>query len=125
VKVYNRKATPTGNHDYLDFSGSSHLKELREKEGLGAKEKPSDERDHAECNGEHDALAVDPETPLLFVLNDELGFRGPRFGCGMAQCGACTFIMRGPGGGGVMPVSAVGQDEVTAEWSATLTLGLL
>jgi hypothetical protein len=35
--------------DYLDFSGGSHLKELRQKEGLGAKEKPSDERDHAEC----------------------------------------------------------------------------
>jgi hypothetical protein len=35
--------------DYLDFSGGSHLKELRQKEGLGAKGKPSDERDHAEC----------------------------------------------------------------------------
>jgi aerobic-type carbon monoxide dehydrogenase small subunit (CoxS/CutS family) len=41
-------------------------------------------------NGKHHTLAVDPETPLLFVLNDELGLRGPRFGCGMAQCGACT-----------------------------------
>jgi nicotinate dehydrogenase subunit A len=59
-------------------------------------------------------LNVDPETPLLFVLNDELGLRGPRFGCGMAQCGACTVIMRGQVVRScVMPVSAVGRDEVT------------
>jgi nicotinate dehydrogenase subunit A len=65
-------------------------------------------------NGKHHNLAVDPETPLLFVLNDELGLRGPRFGCGMAQCGACTVIMRGQVVRScVMPVSAVGQDEVT------------
>jgi nicotinate dehydrogenase subunit A len=59
-------------------------------------------------------LDVDPDTPLLFVLNDELGLRGPRFGCGMAQCGACTVILRGQVVRScVMPVSAVGQDEVT------------
>src|ERR1700682_2193840 len=63
--------------------------------------------------GEHD-VQVDPETPLLFVLNDELGLRGPRFGCGMAQCGACTVIIRGQVVRScVMPVSAVGRDEVT------------
>jgi aerobic-type carbon monoxide dehydrogenase small subunit (CoxS/CutS family) len=65
-------------------------------------------------NGKHHTLAVDPETPLLFVLNDETGLRGPRFGCGMAQCGACTVIMRGQVVRScVIPVSAVGQDEVT------------
>src|ERR1039457_6901625 len=65
-------------------------------------------------NGKHHTLAVDPETPLLFVLNDELGLRGPRFGCGMAQCGTCTVIMRGQVVRScVIPVSAVGQDEVT------------
>ena len=36
-------------------------------------------------NGRHQTVSIDPETPLLFVLNDELGLRGPRFGCGMAQ----------------------------------------
>ena len=41
-------------------------------------------------NGQQHLVEVDPETPLLFVLNDELELRGPRFGCGMAQCGACT-----------------------------------
>ena len=65
-------------------------------------------------NGQQHIVAVDLETPLLFVLNDELGLRGPRFGCGMAQCGACTVIMRGHAVRScVMSVSAVGQDEVT------------
>jgi nicotinate dehydrogenase subunit A len=65
-------------------------------------------------NGRQHLVEVDPETPLLFVLNDELGLRGPRFGCGMAQCGACTVIMRGQVVRScVNPVSAVGRDEVT------------
>src|ERR1700680_4600648 len=65
-------------------------------------------------NGRQHTLKVDPDTPLLFVLNDELGLGGPRFGCGWAQCGACTVIMRGQVVRScVMPVSAVGQDEVT------------
>ncbi|MCU1238320.1 MAG: (2Fe-2S)-binding protein [Candidatus Solibacter sp.] len=65
-------------------------------------------------NGRQHAVKVDPETPLLFVLNDDLGLRGPRFGCGMAQCGACTVILRGQVVRScVMPVRAVGDDEVT------------
>ena len=65
-------------------------------------------------NGRHHLVKVDPDTPLLFVLNDDLGLRGPRFGCGMAQCGACTVILRGQVVRScVMPVSAVGQEEVT------------
>ena len=65
-------------------------------------------------NGRQHLVEVDPETPLLFVLNDEPGLRGPRFGCGMAQCGACTVIMRGQiVRSCVKPVSAVGRDEVT------------
>jgi nicotinate dehydrogenase subunit A len=65
-------------------------------------------------NGRQHLLTVDPETPLLFVLNDDLGLRGPRFGCGMAQCGACTVILRGQVVRScVMPVSAVGDREIT------------
>ena len=65
-------------------------------------------------NGQHHSVTVDPATPLLFVLNDNLGLRGPRFGCGMAQCGACTVIIRGQVVRScVKPVSAVGQDEIT------------
>jgi nicotinate dehydrogenase subunit A len=65
-------------------------------------------------NGQSRTLEVDPKTPLLFVLSDELGLRGPKFGCGMAQCGACTVILRGQTVRScVMPVSAIGEDEVT------------
>jgi nicotinate dehydrogenase subunit A len=65
-------------------------------------------------NGRLHHLDVEPTTPLLFVLSDELGLRGPKFGCGMAQCGACTVILRGHVVRScVMPVSAVGQDEIT------------
>jgi nicotinate dehydrogenase subunit A len=65
-------------------------------------------------NGSEHTLELDPDTPLLFVLNDQLGLRGPRFGCGMAQCGACTVMLRGQAVRScVMPVRAVGQAEVT------------
>jgi nicotinate dehydrogenase subunit A len=65
-------------------------------------------------NGAEQVVTVDRETPLLFVLNDDLGLRGPRFGCGMAQCGACAVILRGQVVRScVMPVSAVGNDEIT------------
>src|SRR6202000_2112459 len=65
-------------------------------------------------NGERHEVTVDADTPLLFVLADELGLRGPKFGCGMAQCGACTVILRRQVVRScVMPVSAVGQDEIT------------
>jgi aerobic-type carbon monoxide dehydrogenase small subunit (CoxS/CutS family) len=46
-------------------------------------------------NGETHAVDVDPSTPLLYVLRNDLGLRGPRFGCGLGQCGACTVIIRG------------------------------
>ena len=65
-------------------------------------------------NGRLYALDIDPSTSLLFVLNDELGLCGPKFGCGMAQCGACTVILRGQVVRScVMPVSAAGKDEIT------------
>jgi nicotinate dehydrogenase subunit A len=46
-------------------------------------------------NGQVHAIDVDPETPLLYVLRDDLGQHNPRFGCGLGQCGACTVIMDG------------------------------
>src|SRR6202789_3814486 len=65
-------------------------------------------------NGRPHTVNVDPDSPLLFVLSDELGLRGPRFGCGMAQCGSCTVLLRGQVVRScVMPVRAVGSDEVT------------
>ena len=46
-------------------------------------------------NGVAHSVDVDPATPLLYVLSDDLALRGPKFGCGLGQCGACTVIVRG------------------------------
>ena len=46
-------------------------------------------------NGRSHNLDVDPSTPLLYVLSDDLELRGPKFGCGLAQCGACTVSVGG------------------------------
>ena len=46
-------------------------------------------------NGRQHTVDVDPQTPLLYVLSDDLALRGPKFGCGLGQCGACTVIARG------------------------------
>lgn len=65
-------------------------------------------------NGHVHMVDVDPETPLLYVLGDELQLRGPKFGCGLAQCGGCTVLIDGQVRRScVMPVSAVKQQEVT------------
>src|SRR6202158_1410270 len=65
-------------------------------------------------NGRVHMVDVDPETPLLYVLSDELQLRGPKFGCGLAQCGSCTVMIRGRAVRScVMPVSAVKEQEIT------------
>ena len=46
-------------------------------------------------NGKTQVVDLDPNTPLLYVLRDTLGLRGPKFGCGLGQCGACTVIIDG------------------------------
>ena len=46
-------------------------------------------------NGRSHTLDVDPATPLLYILSDDLGLKGPKFGCGLGQCGACTVIVKG------------------------------
>lgn len=65
-------------------------------------------------NGKPREITVAPETPLLWVLRDELQLTGTKFGCGMAQCGACTVHLGGKAVRScVTPVSAVGDREVT------------
>ena len=46
-------------------------------------------------NGRTHTLDIDPSTPLLYILRNDLGLQGPRFGCGLGQCGACTVLMDG------------------------------
>jgi nicotinate dehydrogenase subunit A len=46
-------------------------------------------------NGKTHTLDVDPTTPLLYVLSDDLGLTGPKFGCGLGQCGSCTVLVKG------------------------------
>jgi nicotinate dehydrogenase subunit A len=65
-------------------------------------------------NGHAHTVDVDPATPLLYVLSDDLALRGPKFGCGLGQCGACTVIMGGRAVRScVTPVSAVNGAAIT------------
>jgi aerobic-type carbon monoxide dehydrogenase small subunit (CoxS/CutS family) len=48
-----------------------------------------------EVNGQMSTVSVSPDTPLLYVLMNDLELRGPRFGCGLAQCGACSVLVDG------------------------------
>src|SRR5262245_2743689 len=65
-------------------------------------------------NGETHTVDVDPATPLLYVLSDDLGLRGPKFGCGLGQCGSCTVILGDRAVRScVTTVASVGNTEVT------------
>jgi isoquinoline 1-oxidoreductase alpha subunit len=65
-------------------------------------------------NGRSHSVDVDPSTPLLWVLRDEIGLTGTKFGCGIAQCGACTVFLEGkPLRSCSLPLSAVGTQAVT------------
>jgi nicotinate dehydrogenase subunit A len=65
-------------------------------------------------NGREHSLDLDPATPLLYVLSDDLGLNGPKFGCGLGQCGACTVIVKGQAiRSCITPVKAVAGSEIT------------
>lgn len=65
-------------------------------------------------NGTSHAVQAEPETPLLYVLRNDLKLKGARYGCGLGQCGACTVIIDGkPVQSCDVPVSAVGDRPVT------------
>ncbi len=72
-------------------------------------------------NGKAVLVSVDdPDVPLLYVLRDNLGLHGPRFGCGLGQCGACTVHVDGVAVRScVMPLSAVSGKVVTLEGLGT------
>ena len=71
-------------------------------------------------NGATHTVDVDPQTPLLYVLRNDLGLQGPRFGCGLGQCGACAVIINGVATRScITQVSAVKSEVTTLEGLAT------
>jgi nicotinate dehydrogenase subunit A len=80
------------------------------------------ERFKLRVNGRDHEVAAEPKTPLLYVLRNDLGLKGTRFGCGSGQCGACMVVMEGT----AVPScdtplwSAAGRDITTIEGLGTL-----
>ena len=69
---------------------------------------------HLKVNGRSHTLDLDPSTPLLYALSDDLELRGPKFGCGLGQCGSCTVIINGRATRScITPVRAVAGAEIT------------
>jgi len=67
-------------------------------------------------NGATHTVNADPSTPLLYVLRNDLGLQGPKFGCGLGQCGACTVIINGAATRScVTPTSSVKGEIITLE----------
>src|SRR3974390_1986510 len=65
-------------------------------------------------NGTMRSVTAEPDTPLLYVLRNDFGLNGAKFGCGQAQCGACTVLVDGKETlSCVTPCGAVGQSEIT------------
>ena len=71
-------------------------------------------------NGGAHTVDVDPATPLLYILRNDIGLQGPRFGCGLGQCGACTVIINGSAVRScITPVSSVKTEITTLEGLAS------
>ncbi len=65
-------------------------------------------------NGAVHSVAAEPDTPLLYVLRNDLGLNAAKFGCGLEQCGACTVLVDGaPVRSCVTPIGVLGQSEIT------------
>jgi nicotinate dehydrogenase subunit A len=65
-------------------------------------------------NGQTHSIDADPSTPLLYVLSDDLALGGPKFGCGLGQCGACTVIVKGQAiRSCITPLKRVAGAEIT------------
>ena len=65
-------------------------------------------------NGAMHSVAAEPDTPLLYVLRNDLGLNAAKFGCGLGQCGTCTVLVDGaPVRSCIMPIGTLGQSEVT------------
>src|SRR5580698_8997420 len=71
-------------------------------------------------NGSSHTVDIDPSTPLLYILRNDLDLQGPHFGCGLGQCGACTVIINGAAVRScILPVSSVKSEVTTLEGLST------
>ncbi|MBJ7420533.1 MAG: (2Fe-2S)-binding protein [Rhodoferax sp.] len=78
-------------------------------------------RFNLKVNGKARTVDADTDTPLLYVLRDNLALRGPRFGCGLGQCGACTVHVNGEAQRScVLPISSVKGEVTTLEGLGTV-----
>jgi nicotinate dehydrogenase subunit A len=67
-----------------------------------------------DINGRTQVVQAEADTPLLYVLRNDLALNGAKFGCGLAQCGACTVLIAGaPARSCVVPIGSIGQAPVT------------
>jgi nicotinate dehydrogenase subunit A len=71
-------------------------------------------------NGQNHRVDVDPDTPLLYVLTDDLALRGPKFGCGLGQCGSCTVMLKGDPSARTRAGPHGGRSESTLEGLGTI-----
>ena len=77
-------------------------------------------------NKVQNTVETDFDTPLLYVLRDYLELNGPKFGCGLSQCGSCTVLIDGSAKTSCMlPVSSIGQSEITTLEGLEVTTGKL
>jgi nicotinate dehydrogenase subunit A len=77
-------------------------------------EDPMPQRYSLRVNGASHSVSVEPDTPLLYILRNDLELNGPRFGCGLSQCGACTVLVDGrPTRSCVTAVSTLGTKSIT------------
>jgi aerobic-type carbon monoxide dehydrogenase small subunit (CoxS/CutS family) len=69
---------------------------------------------HLNINGSQEKVETEADTPLLYVLRDYLEINGPKFGCGLAQCGSCNILINGSVATSCMlPISSIGEAEIT------------
>src|ERR1700704_6114412 len=69
---------------------------------------------HLKVNGSTHSVPAEPDTPLLYVLRNDFALNGAKFGCGLAQCGACTVMIGGRSVRScVTPIGSIGEAEIT------------
>ena len=81
---------------------------------------------HLNVNGSQKMVETEADTPLLYVLRDYLELNGPKFGCGLAQCGSCKILVNGKSTNSCMiPISSIGDAEIITLEGLTTNKGKL